>query len=409
MTKVKRITVSNLKAVSSLTADFNGCTAIITGGNNKGKTSFLRSLPDRLRGNKNEYILKHGEKEGSAEWELTTGEKFIWTFAEGKEKLTYISEKNIPASVTKDISTRYFPPVFDVDRFLNDTPKEQKKTLQKLSGIDFTEIEKLYKDAYEQRTYLNRKRDEAKAKLVFFDPKMPADLLPTDELEKEINSIEAHNLKYKNVEDGVNSRRQQIAQKQQSIQQLQEQIIKLTHESDELIAECYKGDEWMKDVKNQPKMNKAELEKQLSEVNEKNNGIIENNNARKLQEEYDAAIVNANEADAEVKRIEGVKNETIRMANLPDGFGFTEDGITYNDFPFTRDCLSSSGIYIGALKLASTQLGEVKALYFDASYLDKNSLAEIEQWANNEGLQLFIERPDFDGGEIHYELVTNNL
>lgn len=41
MSKVKRITVSNLKAVSELTADFNGCTAIITGGNNKGKTSFL--------------------------------------------------------------------------------------------------------------------------------------------------------------------------------------------------------------------------------------------------------------------------------------------------------------------------------------------------------------------------------
>ena len=66
MSKVKRITVSNLKAVSELTADFNGCTAIITGGNNKGKTSFLRSLPDRLRQQKPDKILKEGEVEGFA-------------------------------------------------------------------------------------------------------------------------------------------------------------------------------------------------------------------------------------------------------------------------------------------------------------------------------------------------------
>lgn len=39
MTKVKRITVTNLKAIGEMTADFNGCTAIISAGNNKGKTS----------------------------------------------------------------------------------------------------------------------------------------------------------------------------------------------------------------------------------------------------------------------------------------------------------------------------------------------------------------------------------
>lgn len=57
MSKVKKITVSNLKAVSSLTAEFNGCTAIIIGGNNKGKSSFLKSLPERLRGQKPDVLV----------------------------------------------------------------------------------------------------------------------------------------------------------------------------------------------------------------------------------------------------------------------------------------------------------------------------------------------------------------
>lgn len=92
---------------------------------------------------------------------------------------------------------------------------------------------------------------------------------------------------------------------------------------------------------------------------------------------------------------------------MPDGFGFSDDGITYNGFPFNRDSLSSSGIYIGALKLAAKQLGEVKTLYFDASFLDKNSLQEIEKWANEQDLQLLIERPDFEGGEIEYQIVAS--
>ena len=125
MTKIKKITVSNLKALSSLTADFNGCTAIITGRNNSGKTSFLRALSDRLKSIK-APVLKQGEKEGFYEMELTSGEKLVWTFDTKKEKLTLITEKNIKTSITKEIGQTYFPKVFDVDKFLTDEPSKQK-------------------------------------------------------------------------------------------------------------------------------------------------------------------------------------------------------------------------------------------------------------------------------------------
>ena len=49
-------------------------------------------------------------------------------------------------------------------------------------------------------------------------------------------------------------------------------------------------------------------------------------------------------------------------------------------------------------------LGDIKTLHFDASFLDKNSLTEVEEWANKNNYQLLIERPDFDGGEIRYEI-----
>lgn len=406
MAKVKKITVSNLKAVSALSVDFNGCTAIITGGNNKGKSSFLRSLPERLRGNKPELILKQGEKEGMAEWELTSGEKFIWTFDGKKEKLTYVSERNIPSSVTKEISKNYFPSVFDVDEFLNSAPAKQKKVLQQLTGIDFTEIDAMYKGAYDERTYANKKLAEAKAKLVFYDPKLPTELTSTEALESELHGIDAHNLRFENVDLQSRQKAERKEENLKEIERLELEIKSLKDANTVLDGEIIKGNIWMEDEKNAKKTNAEELKQKIAKIKDSNVSIEENIKAKELQDAHDQAVEDARLADEEVKRIEAEKLEVIKNASMPEGFGFSDDGITYNGLEFNKDQLSSSAIYIAALKLAALGLGEVKTLYFDASFLDKNSLKDIEKWANENDLQLLIERPDFEGGEIEYQLVA---
>lgn len=408
MAKVKKITVSNLKAVSDLTADFDGCTAIITGGNNKGKSSFLKSLPERLRGHKPEMVLKAGELEGYAEWELTTGEKFLWSFDKKKEKLTFVSERNIKSSLTKDICNYYFPPVFDVDNFLNSTPKKQKEVLQKLTGIDFTEIDQLYKEAYETRTWENKRLAEEKAKRKLLDPNLPTEETPTEELEKELAGIDVHNYRFANVQKGVQEKKKQIADNEKDIDELQAKINALVDKNAALEQDIEKGNTWLAEEKNQPKTNAESLKQQIATIKETNSAIAENNRIREHHKVVERCEENARLADEEVKRIEAEKLEVIKNASMPDGFGFSDEGITYNGFDFTKEQLSSSGIYIAALKLAALGLGEVKTLHFDASYLDKNSLAEIEQWANDNDLQLLIERPDFEGGEIEYQLLQEH-
>ena len=405
MAKVKKITVSNLKAVSALTADFNGCTAIITGGNNKGKSSFLKSLPERLRGHKPELILKEGEMEGYAEWELTTGEKFVWSFDKKKEKLTFISERNIKSSLTKDLCTYYFPAVFDVDAFLNSTPKKQKEVLQKLTGIDFTEIDLIYKEAYETRTWENKRLAEEKAKLQKIDPDLPAEELPTDELEKEIAGIDSHNQRVVDFKVRLQEKKNMVADNLKEIEELQMKINALIDKNEIITQDIQKGETWLADEKNKVKINGEELKAQLAELKAKNKEIAANNQNKKQLEVYNKCEANAKAADAEVKRIEAEKLDVIKNASMPDGFGFSDEGITYNGFEFTKEQLSSSGIYIAALKLAAIGLGEVKTLHFDASFLDKNSLTEIEQWAEANDLQLLIERPDWEGGEIEYQLL----
>lgn len=409
MSKIKKITVSNLKAVSNLTASFDGCTAIITGGNNKGKSSFLKSPIDRIRGTKPEVVLKHGEKEGFAELELTTGEKFIWEFNNNgkgfKEKLTFITEKNIPASVTKDLCKVYFPPVFDVDEFLNSTPAKQKATLQKITGIDFTEIDRIYKHAYDERTFANKRVAEEKARLVLVDPDLPAEPIDISHLEKEFNGIEAHNLRYDNSVKQIEDKRKVLQDNQSEIEALQIRINALCDKNELIEQEIEQAENWCNEAANQRKLNGKELAEQITLARQKNAEIANNNQAKKQNEQYEKLVKEAEECDQEVKRIEAEKLDVIKKASMPDGFGFTDEGITYNGFAFTKEQLSSSSVYIAALKLAALGLGDVKTLHFDASLLDKISLQQIEKWANENQLQLLIERPDFEGGEIEYQLL----
>lgn len=416
MSKIKTNTVSNLKALASLTIDFNGCSAIITGRNNSGKSSFLKSLPDRLRGIKPDIILKVGEDEGFQEIELTTGERFRWSFdnktAKG-ERLTYTTQdkdgRDIKGSITEEIANRFFPRIFQVDNFLTASPMKQKKMLEELSGLDFSVINDRHKVAYDERTYANKKLADAKANLKPILQSIPTEEVPTFEIQKEIAEVGLHNNKYENSVRGANELAKQLSSAETEIKRLNTLLKAAEGEKKEIEKRIVNADKWLNDKENKPKGEDVLelLNKKLSDAQEQNEKIKTNNQAIKAKEDVLQLDIEAKTADKAVKEIELEKVEMIKTSNMPEGFGFTDDGITYNGLPFTKEQLSSSGIYIAALKLAAMNIGEVKTLHFDASFLDKVSLAEIEVWANENDLQLLIERPDFEAGEITYQLIAD--
>lgn len=441
MSKVKKISVSNLKAVSTMTADFNGCTAIITGGNNKGKTSFLRSLFDRVRGVKPDMVLKQGESEGFAEAELTTGEKIRWEFNDKgkgfKEKLTYITEKDIKTSLSTELRDKFLPATFDVDKFLLDQPAKQRKTLQALVGLDFTDIDSRYKAAYDDREANNRSANELRIKI----GEMPAKVESVDvtdlQQQKEAERTRLNNLYSENKKSNETTRREY----QDEVLKAQAEFDAATKDMEDKnrrVSECkslldllrdkgYRGqevDKWIEslptvkevkrvEVKEPEYINEMPDDSKLKEIDAEILKAVETNQQAQLFKDWEnrklsseSANNTAIEADATVKAIEKERMDLIKSAKMPEGFGFSDDGIEYKGLPFTREQLSSSGIYIAALKLAAMTLGEVRTIHFDASFLDKKSLEEIEKWAESEDCQLLIERPDFEGGEIEYQLLS---
>lgn len=403
--KVQKIFVKNLRQIDEITTEFNGCTAIITGGNNKGKSTLLKSIVDRLRGDKTN-IIKEGKQTWTSERTFTDGSVLSWELLGNSDKLVYTTKEGVKTSSIKEICHKLFGTGFDIDDFLSAQPKKQKEIMQKLVGLDFTDLDQAYEEAYQDRQAKNSIYRAEKAKLeALTQHAVSGEYRDISELHAQITEIEKKNANIRSIEEKMQYKTKRVFQIGEEIQRLQLQINALQEEKKTLNDEIDRGNEWLSTNTIQ---DTSDLQSQISEQKEINHLHELNKEFNRQHDVMIEAKKVADEADDAVKSIEQQKLDLIKSAQMPQGFEFTDDGLLFNGYTLDRSNLSSSQIYIAGLILASMSLGEVRTLTFDASYLDKNSLAEVEQWANDHDLQLLIERPDFDGGEIRYEIISDH-
>lgn len=432
MSKIKKIEVKNFKAISEEKINFDGCSTIVTAGNNKGKTSLLRGLIDRFRSEKADIIVKEGEKKGYQIMELTDGSRFEWNFTKKTESFAFITKEGIKQTtgLLKSLGKKYFGIQFDIDKFLNSSPRKQSEELQKIIGLNLSEIDKRYSEAYDDRTEKNRelKRlrsytidkpvevvkpniDDIKSKISQVKEKNKI-MMSEWELENKKHQEDIHNFnsKQRNIADNYNLRKKQANDLKEYSKGFYADAVDVAM-IDKLLNELDKPEQ-EKEISylRKPKLlDLTELEKQLENANnqlrEYDKYVIGLKSYNEWVESGKKAKKEADNADTSLKAILEEKEQIIRNAKIPDGFEFSEDGLIYNGFPLNSNQISSSQKYIAGLILGSLGLGEIKTLHFDASFLDKNSLQEVQDWANKNDYQLLIERPNFDGGEIKYEII----
>lgn len=430
--KIKNIEVKNFKAISEQSIELNGCSVIVTGGNRKGKSSMLKGLIDRLRGERPDIILKEGEKNGYYVMTLTDGAIIEWRFAEKTESFSYTTSDGIvmKSGVLSAIGTKYFGIKFDIDKFLNSGPATQTKTLANLVGLDFEAIDKQYKVAYEERTDANKELKRIGA--MKLDKPIKVIKPNTDVLKEEKAKIVVENKKLTDKWEVENKKHLKGIQ---DFNKIQEDLKSKneTFDNNRIFLCKYKGStigkfidfkgiekvfselKQPKDIKPLEMLKAAKIESTEEIENkielENKNLILFNDYERDLKS-YDEWIKQGKEArkdqkvkDQKVKDIQAEKLKMISGAKIPAEFEFGDDGIKYKGFPLSDAQMTSSDKYIAALKLGYMAMGGVEAMHFDASFLDKNSLSEIQDWIDKNDLQLLIERPDFDGGEIKYNII----
>ena len=420
--KIQKLIVKNFKAVTAQEAEFKGCSAIITAGNERGKTSFLRGLIDRFRGEKPEIILKTGEEKGLQVMELTDGSRIEWNFTEKSETFKFITSEGfeMKSGVLKAIGEKYFGIKFDIDKFLNSPPKSQVKELQKLVGLDFDKIEQEYKEAYDERTAANNELKRLRSNPVsapeqIEKPDVEALTKALSKVKQENNSL------YEKWLLKNNEHKQNIMQHNLKVADVKHAYEKLNEVKDSALSQFidFKGcndflDEIgeKKELTSLPEPVYQDEDKLQTELNLSYEKLRAYDRYEDELKRYRAWLNEGKEAaeyakfcDEKVKSIEKSKRDMIANANIPQEFEITDTGITYKGYPLDDNQISSSGKYIAALKLGAMVLGEVRALHFDASFLDNNSLKDVQKWAQENDLQLLIERPDMQGGDIQYEII----
>lgn len=396
--KIKKITVENFKAISRQTADFDGCSAIIAGGNNRGKTSLLTGLINRLQSEKPDIVVRRGEEKGFHMMELTDGSVIEWNFTKKSERIHFTTADGFKQTtgVIGQVGERYFGQKFDIDKFLTKSAAEQGKELQRLLGLDLDEIEARYKIEYDKRTEANKELKRLTA------------LRKTKPEKVEKPDIRAIQKQVKEAREKNEKVEKEIRRRDHLKAELG-RIVNIVKDSN--FSEYFDQEEAQKMIDSIEVGKLIEIsgmEAKLDHANEqlRKYDIYEINleGYNNWVKEGKAARAKAKDLDDKVKAIQKERTDKIAAAKMPEGFALEDGGLTYNGFPLTTNQISQSAKYIAALKLASMVCGEVKVMHFDASALDYASLSEVQSYAEENDLQLLIERPDVYGQEIEYRI-----
>jgi len=453
MAKINKTYIKNIKNIDEISVELNGATAYIIGGNTKGKTTLCSFLINRLMGEKYDAeVLKNKALKGEAYIKMSDGSEFKYTISpNGIEKLVYIYSNGNEVRATKEIISKYLPQkFFDINKFIVATPKEKIYILTKALGIDISEEQAKINELIPVREERYRKKkakqsmfeefkdyliippkniDELKAKKKAIIEAYQKEVDRVNKVNKEIEDrnkkrieqektkIDEHNIKIKNIEQDIETLRNVYAL-----------LNKLNYKDDIIdIAEAVKKKgielkEQLNELGGYKTLNIEEiegLEKQIEipampDFTDIDKIISEaevlkekQNKALMYKKEYDNSVAEYDEICEEIEKLENIIKQKLQSIKLPTEIKITPEGVFFKGFPVDDKHLSKSELYIVSLMLSSVNLKELKTLYFDCSPLDKKNMEAVLKWAKENDLQLLIERPDFDGGELRFEIIEN--
>lgn len=392
--RIVKFIIENYKALKGRN-EFNpsGASFMLIGSNGQGKTSAGRAIIDFLTKSVPSKPVTMGEDAGYVEYEFDNGQKLLAKFSEnGTQKLELISPEGLKINTPKELIQKLTGNgmTFNIDEFMAMAPKPRRELLEKIAGIDLSDITAKEKELEELRREANAEAKAALARVKPYDTKL-AEMEEVDVTEsvQVLTQMNQANAAYEKVEKGIEVR-------QSRCKEIETKILELNAEMQRIQEEISKGHEWMK---SNIKFSDKEIENQ--EILIKNaDEIKEAKRIRKDDQDYQSKLIKAKDLDNQIKELRIVKEERIKSAKLPaEGLEFVEDDLVLDSYPFESSQIAASRKLIAAIQIAASMLGDIKYLHFDGAALDKQSADKILDWAEKNDLQLCIERPLWEGGE----------
>lgn len=385
--KIIRLECENVKRLKAIEISPDGNMVIIGGQNAQGKSSVLDSIEYCLRGGKSlpPRTLRDGQDKGYVVIEtehLVIKRTFT---AAGNSSLVVCNRQNnlklnSPQAILDKLAGEL---TFDPLGFSRMKPVEQKKILQKLLGLDFTEVDSKRANLYAERTMAAREEKNLNSRFASapYHADAPEKEESASKLAEKLKVMQESNNCRSNLEIEMGGMAEELAEMEAELAELtqriktgEEELAKKKKMLDEAIV-----------------YDTSEVTSKLSAIDMLNAKVRANKEHDKLKDELDkkhGEVIALNEA---IESIDIDKADTIARAEMPiAGLAFDDNGVTFNGVPFEQ-CSSAEQLKVSCA-MGISLAPELKIMLIrDGSLLDESSLRVVREMAEKSGSQVWME------------------
>lgn len=407
--KIEKVTIKNFKGLESVDVTVGGHNVYLVGGNGVGKSSFIDAIWLALTGKKlPSEATKDGAKKGLIEVDLgdyiarlklSKGKTPTFELEEkgGEEKDGEIVPKLVKAPRTF-LNDAIGVIDFDVNQFFGLTGKEQVKYFCNIIGVDFTDLDDKINEAMEQRKLDKKSLELLQKQTNFYDKKLlELELIDVVALSKKIAEDTDKRRNVADVNNGIETRTKRVAEIEQQIHELRQKQFDLNLEIDG-------ANEWLSDKENLPVEEAviAEWKQQLETATTTNEKIAEAKNFEKIDKQIDTYTSQVEALNTAVEDWRSEKSKRMAKAINVEGLVYDVAGeqFTYNGLPFERNQINTAAQIIAGLKISSALLKELKIVKLDGSLIDKINMKQIKEFAEAQGIELFVEVVDREASKL---------
>jgi DNA repair exonuclease SbcCD ATPase subunit len=383
--KIIALEAENVKHLKVVHIKPDGSLVVIGGDNSAGKSCALDSIQYALDGAGSipDKPIRKGEKKARIKLDLGDIEKEIEVVRTFTPKGTNLVVKN------KDGATFPSPQAmldklkgelaFDPLEFSRMDAKKQAEVLKKLVGLNFDKVNGQYKDLFDQRTIVNRQGKDLKANLdnmVKHDGALPDQELSIQELGEQYAKALEYNQKIETAKRGLKFKIDELQRLEKEVKALKADIKKR--------QKSLEGNEETIDDK--------AIHTRMADAEGINTKVRENKVYEKIDQQLTELREKSGSLGTQMAKIVSHKAKALAKAEFPiEGLAIDDDGVTFEDIPFTQ-CSTSQQIRISvAIGLAMNPKLRV-LLIREGSLLDEKNLEMVAKMADDADAQIWLER-----------------
>lgn len=416
--RLKHVSITNFKRISKAELEIGPSLTIIGGRNAQGKTSAIDAIMTLLFGAKYAPTVPVKVGETSAQIvgtiETPSGELTVKRIfrTDGSDPFIEVSNAEGMKSTApqRKLNEIFNLGAVDPLRFADLPPKEQVAELQKILGIDLTEINTRQANAVEVRKAAKKTATDLEGmyrQLPAIPDDVPDEEISVAALADELAQINKHNGQRETMASEIQATRERIADMTARIDQQQAQLEELQRLIESNKSKRTEVEAALKDKEAQYEAwelrDPTKVQAAMATAEATNRNVRAKADRESRRQTWEKAKAEADKADAQVKAIEEEKRKVLAEVKWPvEGLSFGEDGVQFNGLPFSQ--ASSAERLRVSVPLAFALAPQAPfAVIRDGSLLDDESLQLVAELTTELGGQLIIERVGEDDGALIFE------